>query len=74
MIEFAPMPPGRVTFDAAWLYCATLTYNNKYDWRIPTEDEFCSYEEIHCDSFDQNDEHLKIFKVTHFICPVRTAD
>jgi|688.fasta_scaffold387383_2 hypothetical protein len=74
MLEFAPMPAGRFSFDDAWLYCATLTYNNNYDWRIPTEDEFCNYEEIDCDAFDQNDEGLKIAKVTHKICPVRTAD
>jgi len=68
------MPAGRFSFDNAWLYCATLTYNNNYDWRIPTEEEFYDYEAIDCDAFDQNDEGLKIAKVTHKICPVRTAD
>ena len=27
-------------YDEAWLYCATLTYNNKYDWRMPSSLEY----------------------------------
>lgn len=40
MIEFAPEVLDRINYDTAWLYCATLTYKNKYDWRIPTHDEY----------------------------------
>jgi hypothetical protein len=39
MIEFAPELLRVTTYDTAWLYCATLTHNNKYDWRIPTARE-----------------------------------
>ena len=31
MIEFAPRSPFLV-YDEAWLYMATCTHNNKYDW------------------------------------------
>jgi len=27
-------------YDEAWLYCATLTYDNKYNWRMPTRTEW----------------------------------
>lgn len=34
-LEFAPNKrlPDR---DTAWLYIITLTYNNHYDWRMPS--------------------------------------
>lgn len=34
-IDLAPNSP-LLTYDEAWLYCITLTYDNKYDWRMPT--------------------------------------
>lgn len=36
MIEHAVMSRHELPSDEAWLYCATLTYDNKYDWRMPT--------------------------------------
>lgn len=27
-------------YDEAWLYCATLTYDNKYNWRMPYSTEY----------------------------------
>lgn len=40
MIETALVSIDTLPVDIAWLYCATLTYNNKYDWRFPTIYEF----------------------------------
>ena len=57
MIEIAPLLEHKIDYDGAWLYCATLTYNNKYDWRIPTDDEFTYNEEIDDESFDQSDDN-----------------
>jgi hypothetical protein len=47
MIEVAPKSP-ELGFDEAWLYCVTLTYNNKYDWHMPDYDEYydCNMNEI----------------------------
>jgi len=42
-IEIAPTTT-LFTYDEAWLYCATLTHNGKYNWRIPTENEYLDYE------------------------------
>ena len=39
MIEFAPKSP-LLDHDQAWLYTATCTHNDKYDWRIPNDDEY----------------------------------
>jgi hypothetical protein len=41
MIEHADISSHAIgiTCDEAWLYCATLTHNNKYDWRMPTVSE-----------------------------------
>lgn len=40
MIDFGPFLENHITYDEAWMYCATCTHNNKYDWRIPSQDEF----------------------------------
>ncbi len=71
MIEIAPLSDFKMSYDKAWLYCATLTYKNKYDWRIPTDAEFTYNEEIDEESFDQSDElHHSHWRVQ----PVRTKD
>lgn len=49
MIEIAPQAIERMNFDTAWLYCATLTYDNKYDWRLPT-----MYEVMYSGDFNFN--------------------
>jgi hypothetical protein len=50
MIERAPRSTTRLTLDEAWLYTITLTHDNKYDWRLPTAQEFnkflCSAQEF----------------------------
>jgi hypothetical protein len=43
MIDLAPPSPERVDYDTAWLHCATLTHDNKYDWRLPTHAEYIHY-------------------------------
>jgi hypothetical protein len=40
MIELAPEAKEHMNYDTAWLYCATLTRNNHYDWRLPTNKEY----------------------------------
>jgi hypothetical protein len=40
MIELAPEAKEQISYDTAWLYCATLTRNNYYDWRLPTHKEY----------------------------------
>jgi hypothetical protein len=71
MIEFGPELLRVLTYDEAWLYCATLTHNNKYDWRIPTDYEFTYNDEIDEESFDQSDEP----RPSHWrVQPVRTKD
>ena len=39
MIEYADVSLHEITCDEAWLYCATLEHNGKYDWRMPTYSE-----------------------------------
>ena len=43
MIEKAEKSKKKFLYDDAWLYCATLTYDNKYNWRIPTFNEISMY-------------------------------
>lgn len=45
MIE-APRFNQDITYDEAWLYCATCTHNDKYDWRLPTYKEYMNNEYI----------------------------
>jgi hypothetical protein len=42
MIKRGPRSPKRLSHDEAWLYCATLTHENKYDWRMPNRSEHTS--------------------------------
>ena len=46
MIEQAPRFNRDLTYDEAWLYCATLTLNNQHDWRLPTHKEYMNNEYI----------------------------
>lgn len=39
MLEQAPTKRHYFTYDDAWLYCATLKYKKKYNWRMPSLDE-----------------------------------
>ena len=81
MIEIAPLS-DKMSYDEAWLYCATLTYKNKYDWRIPADAEFTYNEEIDEESFDQSDEVRLLdvnYDADHYysqwrVQPVRTND
>ena len=43
MIEKAEKNKKKFLYDDAWLYCATLTQDNKYNWRIPTFNEISMY-------------------------------
>ena len=40
MIELAPYIGRELTYDEAWLYCATLDFKNHRDWRMPTVAEY----------------------------------
>jgi hypothetical protein len=39
MIEIGPSL-HKVDYDTAWLYTATLTHKDKYEWRWPTLSDF----------------------------------
>lgn len=75
MIEIAPLSDFPMTYDEAWLYCATLEHNGHNDWRIPTDYEFTYNDEIDEDSFDQSDESRYVMSCTQrVVVPVRTKD
>ena len=46
-LEYAPYSNYKTDWDGAWLYCATLTYNNRYDWRMLTNAEFFNDPDVH---------------------------
>jgi hypothetical protein len=78
MIEFGPKSPA-LAFDEAWLYCATLTHNNKYDWRMTNYDEYydSNMNEIMygygwVDDGSIHEEELAVF--IDSVMPVRTKD
>lgn len=71
MIESARPSPHKITCDEAWLYCATLEHDSKYDWRMPTY-----YERINLEAYGAWDIHDFNFigsETTHIyrIIPVR---
>jgi hypothetical protein len=75
MIEHADESPHKITCDEAWLYCATLTHNNKYDWRMPTYDERMKLEFFDIwdivDYIDRPNAAWLNYNATCFIIPVR---
>jgi hypothetical protein len=46
-LEYAPYSKNKIGWDNAWLYCATCTYDDKYDWRMLTVNEFRNNLYIH---------------------------
>jgi hypothetical protein len=40
MLKMADTSLHALSYDDAWLYCATCTHDNKYDWRLPTHYEY----------------------------------
>lgn len=75
MIEVAPILKDHLIYDEAWLYCATLTYNSKYDWRMPTSDEYDNCDEIDQESYAKSAaDGDDLFHWTFRTCPVRTID
>lgn len=40
MIELAPNPENKMTYEEALLYCQFLKYNGHSDWRMPTRSEY----------------------------------
>ena len=43
MIKLGPITTYHVDYDTALLATITCTFNNHYDWRVPTEDEWISH-------------------------------
>ena len=48
MIEQAEPSLHKLSHDNAWLYCATFTHDNKYDWRLPTDHELNTNDLLIC--------------------------
>jgi hypothetical protein len=70
LIEKAEKSKKKFLYDDAWLYCATLTQGNKYDWRIPTLIETSRYNmDSHWDT--QPSETYVYRGVAWYIHPVR---
>ena len=42
MLKMAEPSPHALSYDDAWLYCATCTDDRYYDWRLPTYNEYQS--------------------------------
>ena len=70
LIEKAEHNKTKFSYDIAWLYCATLTQGNKYDWRIPTFTECSIYNmDSHWDT--RPSESYAYRGVAWYITPVR---
>jgi len=68
MIELAPTSKYTMTYDEAWLYCITLTYDNKHDWRMPTIQDM----DIDTEGWLLNDEEDYSWPMV--VTPVRDTD
>ena len=54
MIEIGKTTATMLDYDTAWLYTITSTYNNKYDWRMPSWYEWGVYTIIPQDAWTDN--------------------
>lgn len=73
MIEFAPLS-FQLQYDEALLYIITCTYDNKYDWRIPTEQEIKDFLLIYPLYAEINVEYMIFINAKFQTFPVRTID
>ena len=77
MIEPGPLiTTNPVDFNTALLYTITCTYNNHYDWRVPTETEWVKHQWIPSRSWTQPrmySPHSIEFR-SYELCIVRTRD
>ena len=46
-LEYSQYSKRKMDWDRAWLYCATYTYKDKYNWRLLTVDEFRSDPDVY---------------------------
>jgi hypothetical protein len=75
MIEIGPRTKKKMSYDDAWLYCATLTHDNYYNWRIPTQQEYLDPDFVHSHVWDQSDAKTYRLKDIMFpTVPVRDSD
>jgi len=73
MIETAPVSIDTLPFDIAWLYCATLTYDNKNDWRFPTFGEYVYDLNTIVGVWHESDSNNRT-SFSRYAQPVRTKD
>ena len=77
MIEIAPESEVNLSIDMAWLYCVTLTHNEKYNWRMPTYmEKSCSIPRPPFLSWDSSDfASGPVYNMlSHKVIPVRDSD
>jgi hypothetical protein len=75
MIEQATTKRKHISFDEAWLYCATCTHNGKYDWRMPTRREHDRRVYRPLKTNQWNDEGYHCWEKRRvYVTPVRTKD
>ena len=74
MIELAPYIGRELTYDEAWLYCATLDFKNHRDWRMPTRAEYEHHDSIYATAWHDGRMHRGAnFDFKHITQPVRTV-
>ena len=61
-----------MSFDMAWVYCLTLTYKGHKDWRMPTYEEWQSYNRIV--GWHQSAYKPELYQPPIMVCPVRTVN
>ena len=77
MIKLGPITTYHVDYDTALLATITCTFNNHYDWRVPTEDEWISHSWI--PSWCWNEPRMARYSpheddVSYALCIVRTIN
>ena len=80
MIEMGPIiTTHHVDYDTALLATITCTFDNHYDWRVPTDDEWISYGWIK--SWTWNESRMARYSgipheddISYALCIVRTKD
>jgi hypothetical protein len=72
-IEIAEVSDKNFTYEEAIMYCFFLEIDGKKGWRLPTEQEYNSYNNVW--GWYQDDQRYKPGDLQHFrITPVRDID
>jgi formylglycine-generating enzyme required for sulfatase activity len=64
----------KLTYNEAWLYCLTLSFDGRKNWRLPTQEEYDNYDTIKvhsCYEYGNDDYSKYMLRQVQAVCDVK---